>query len=312
METDLTITAKVIEDSVHYKTRKRLLSIELRYPRFIHAELMTHRVFSRNSASSRAIPIKRMIIDIRADPVFPIHWGKNQPGMQAHEEHNASVPMLGIEGPTTFSRENAWAEVMGHSIDAAEGFDKAGYHKQIINRLLEPYAHITVLVTSSNWTHFIALRDHADAQPEIKALAQAVKDAIAGSIPRLLKKGDWHLPYISDDERREAKSLGYYYKTLGLEKLIKVSVARCARTSYKTQDGKISTVEKDLELYDRLVGSVPLHASPAEHQATPNTKWFGLIWRFRKHSNFDPCWIQYRKTLQGEYFEEPEYTGVTK
>ena len=81
----MTIQAKIIEDSIS-STGKRITTFQLLYPRFIHAELMTHRVFSRNASSSRAIPVTKMLAMVREDPAMPIHWGRNQPGMQAKEE----------------------------------------------------------------------------------------------------------------------------------------------------------------------------------------------------------------------------------
>lgn len=308
----MTISAKVVADSVSPQGI-RLTTLQLRYPKFIHSEFMTHRVFSRNASSSRAIPVERLTKDVIDDPVYPMHWGKNQPGMQADEECEEPVarclmPMFGIvdqEGFTSkpMERSAAWDDLRSYTIRVAREYAKAGYHKQIVNRLLEPFCHINVVVTATEWSNFFALRCHPGAQPEMRVLAEAMRDAMAASTPNLLQPGEWHLPYFVGEGDTYAERVEY----VGQDNAIKVSVARCARVSYLTQEGKEPSIEEDLKLYDRLVGAVPLHASPAEHQATPDTEIAGYErqgtrarWENEsKHGNF--CgWIQYRKTLDGE------------
>lgn len=291
-----TISAKIIADSIS-PDGIRITTFHLRYPRFIHAELMTHRVFSRNARSSRAVPVGKMIEEIQNDPVIPIHWGKNQAGMQAHEEQNMDVELLDEEfgqGPF-LSREDAWLWARDQAVIAAKSFHAAGYHKQIVNRLLEPFMHIDTLVTATEWSNWYALRDHKDAEPHIKKLAQVMKEARDASIPYLRTPGSWHLPYVEMDEVDD----------YGLEVAQKLSVARSARISYAPFDGNAS-IEKELERYELLVGSYPMHASPAEHQATPDRRrsagisdWTQGWWKEELHGNF-VGWIQYRKTLQGE------------
>ncbi|WP_396604799.1 hypothetical protein ACFLEY_21955 [Bradyrhizobium sp. YCK136] len=287
----MTISAKKILHSIT-PWGKELKTVLARYPRFIHAEELTHRILStspeeivvqaiadglmydrnlsRNASSSRAIPVKRLIDDILFDTAMPISWGKNQRGMQAGAEHNASVSMR-VPGykdgsdaleiiEVNFTREEAWLHQRDQAIAMARAYDDAGYHKQIVNRLLEPFAHINVLITATEWDNFFELRDHKDAQPEIEALAKAIKGAFEGSVPETLQPGEWHLPFVTDYEK----------EWLDLETQKKVSVARCARTSYLTHEGKQPLVHKDLQLYHDLVGARPLHASPAEHQATPD------------------------------------------
>lgn len=302
----MTITAKVIEYSVG-PDQKPILTVEARYPRFIHAELMTHRVFSRNAASSRAIPTSKIIDDVMNDPAMPTYWGKNQAGMQAKEECDEPVEVwkyieveqrnldyynpLAVE-PALFqlTREDAWLHGRDQAVELAQAFNKAGYHKQIVNRILEPWSHITVCITSTSWANFFALRDHPDAQPEIQVLARAIKTAKDAATPRPIKHGEWHLPYVDAVERT----------TYSLNDQLALSVARCASTSYKTVDGKVMTVEKALELYNKLVGSTPLHASPTEHQATPDLPK-GLGWaNANQHGNLQG-YIQYRKTMVNEY-----------
>ena len=305
----MTITARVIEDSIGAKS-PRLTTLQLKYPRFIHAELMTHRVFSRNASSSRAIPVEKMIQNILDDTAMPIHWGKNQPGMQAHEEQDAlvfgSCGYLDMVGST---REEAWCEARDRAIEIATDFHNAGYHKQIVNRLLEPFMHIDVIVTATDYENFFWLRRHPDAQPEIKALADAMFKAMEASTPKLLSSDEWHLPYVTVTERafvNSAENTIFSSVPTRTEDLIKASVARCARVSYLTHDGKSPSAHADMALYTRLVGSEPLHASPAEHQARPDQQIWSTfdtpIWENPHLSgNFEPGWIQYRKTLPGEH-----------
>lgn len=237
----MTITATVIADSVADGC-PRITTLQLRYPRFIHSEVMTHRAFSRNASSSRAIPVDRLIQDVLDDPAMPTYWGANKPGMQAGKE---------LE-----SGEIEWILASSDAIHRAKRMVRMGYHKQIVNRILEPFAHINVLVTATEWDNFFALRDHPDAQPEIAELARAMREAMAGSEPMWLAVNEWHMPYI---ERMKSGEVNR-----------KISAARCASVSYKTVDGKPMTVDKALAIYDKLAGSDPIHASPFEHIARPD------------------------------------------
>lgn len=280
----MTIQARVVADSVSPQG-KRITTLQLKYPRFIHSEFMTHRMFSRNASSSRAIPVEKMIQNIIDDTAMPIHWGKNQPGMQAHEECDALVYGFNFNvfemTDDGLTRQEAWLKARDKAIEFARAFHKAGYHKQIVNRLLEPFMHITVLVTATEWDNFFELRDHPDAQPEIRELASQMKIAMASSYCDEIAINDWHLPYVTHDE----------IATYGKLNCIRLSVARCARVSYLTHDGLKPNYEKDIDLYNRLVGSVPLHASPAEHQATPS------MFEHMSSGNF-VGWIQFRKALE--------------
>jgi hypothetical protein len=202
----------------------------------------------------------------------------------------------------------------------ARAYDDAGYHKQVVNRILEPFAHINVLVTATEWDNFFELRDHKDADPSIKALAVALKEAFAESTPQLLQPGEWHLPFITDADRWTHTALppeASHVKVYGsryvgmvpherpVDELIKNSVARCARTSYLTHDGKVPEIEKDLQLYEDLVGARPLHASPAEHQATPDISnhLVGGWERPSLHGNL-VGWVQNRKIIERDIFAE--------
>lgn len=245
------ITATVIADSISHHN-KRITTLQLKYPRFIHSEFMTHRVFSRNSASSRAIPVAKMIEQVQNDPAMPIYWGLNQPGMQASKEHE------------DISTAQVWWKAA--AIDAAVSatlLNELGLHKQIVNRVLEPFQWMHTIVTATEWDNFFELRCHPDAQPEFQALACAIRAAMSGSAPverasGWQKASSWHIPYVSEEERAN----------LHPHTLTKISAARCARVSYLKHDGSTPSVEDDLTLFERLVGGKPLHASPIEHQAT--------------------------------------------
>lgn len=265
---------KIIEDSLA-ANGKRITTFQLKYPRYIHAELMTHRVFSRNASSSRAIPVKKMLAQIWGNPVMPIEWGANQSGMQ-------SAKLL--SPIKEFGACLLWRSAAKAAAAFSWGLMQVGLHKQWANRITEPFQYIHVIVTATEYSNFFELRAHTDAQPEIHALAVDMLKALQDSTPVKRKVGEWHLPYVSKEERAK----------YDLDTLKKVSAARCCRVSYLKHDGSMPSIEEDLKLYDRLVGSEPIHASPVEHQATPvrsPTAWSG---------NFQG-WHQYRKDVEAQF-----------
>ena len=298
------IKATVIADSISPQGI-RLTTFELVYHRYIHSEFMTHRMVSKNSASSRAIPTAKLLEQVRTNPMMPIHWGQNQRGMQAGQELTAR----GRE-----EAEARWLWAAGQAADAAEGMLGAGLHKQVANRVLEPFVAMRVIATATEWNNFFHLRLHPDAQPEIQELAKQMRIAREAAMPTLLHPGMWHLPYVTPkttvevhnhlkhgritrDEPRPAEVL---------DLLKRISVARCARVSYNNFEGRPSTIEEDLALFEKLVGSSPLHASPTEHQATPDeyitrpTQFVEPGWQCESEWGNLKGWIQYRKTLAGE------------
>lgn len=259
------ITAKVIADSTSIDST-RLVTLELCYPRYIHAEFMTHRVFSRNAQSSRAIPIERMIEDIQQNPVEPIFM-KNQKGMQADSLVNDKL---------LISCKDEWGKARDYAIRYALTLSGLGVHKQIANRLLEPFSHIKVIVSATEWANFFRLRIAPDAQQEICELAKEIRLAIDTSLPSLLKTNEYHLPYISSTEREK----------YSLSDLKKMSVARCARVSYLNHDNSKPDPKKDITLHDFLLES--RHASAFEHVATPsyfNTTNFRNYQQYRHEVN---------------------------
>lgn len=263
------IKTKIILDSIS-EPGARLTTFEVTFPRFVLAEFNTHRMLSKNAASSRAIPIEKMIKNVQEDPAEIVWWGKNQSGMQAKEE---------LKGNAAIEAEELWIRAKERAIESVKALQSVNLHKQISNRLLEPFMNITVICTGTDWNNFFALRCHPDAQPEIRRLAFHMLRNLYHSVPKVLKVGEWHMPYLTDAEAH-----------LSLEDRKKVSVAKSARVSYLTQSGT-RDYKKDLELYDRLFESG--HFSPFEHVATPNPNVIGYSGNFKG-------WIQYRKTLPNE------------
>lgn len=266
----MTYAAKVICDSIAQGTR--LTTLEVTMPRIVLAEFNTHRVFSRNSASSRAIPVEKRIQAVLDNPFIPEAFAANKPGMQAGDV---------LDAKASEEARFDWLAARDHAVDHASFLAVSGVHKQWANRLIEPFSWTTVVVTATEWENFFNLRISALAQPEIRKAAELMKAAMDASIPKELPHGGWHLPYIQLDETE--------YVT---EDMIKASVARCARVSYLTHDG-IRDFAKDIELHDKLLAS--RHMSPFEHPAVVN---FANPERFC--GNFRRPWVQHRKMLVGE------------
>ena len=249
------ISAKVIAHSKSAVNGKEIVTMELEYPRFIHGEFMTHRMFSRNAASSRAIPVSKMIEQVRTSPAVPCHWGKNQAGMQAKEE---------LTGSALDSAKFYWKDAAVDAALSAEYLSEDGVHKQIVNRILEPFQTMKTVVTATEWENFYWLRNHEDAQPEIKRLAEVMLEAVSYSSAVTLKAGDWHTPYFNG-----AFGTGCWISkadTDSLEDALAISSSCCAQVSYRLLD---DSIEKARMVYKRLVESSPVHASPFEHQASP-------------------------------------------
>jgi thymidylate synthase ThyX len=292
------IKVDIVADSVG-PNGVRLTTFVLTYPRFIHAEFMTHRMFSRNASSSRAIPVKRSIQMVIDNPVIPLAFTKNQKGMQGGEA---------LSGEAHDKAVKTWLKARDYMVECANELADLEVHKQYANRILEAFSTITVVMTATDLDNFFALRCHEAAQPEIHLLADMMYEKYKANSPQPLKAGYWHLPFVDDVAIQEVKDrfgvscLQDSEEALNLA--IKRSVARCARVSYLNHDGTATTIEQDLQLYDRLLGQVPIHASPAEHQAMAQ---YGDI--PKSLSGNLRGWIQYRKTLDNENvtkFEGPK------
>lgn len=316
------ISAKVIQDStwIEHRTKEeggieqyphRLITFELEYPRFIHSELMTHRVLSRNASSTRAIPTAKLAEIARQNPVYPVRFGVNRGGMQAAQEN--------LQEEDLRNAYNAWEKMMDTCVDGCTTLSKLKLHKQWAGRPLEWFTPIRVVVTveEQDLHGMFHLRDHSDAQDEFIYLAQAMKNAANESISRaVVVKGEdwgekdamrnayhnkhvlWHLPYVSVDDQA----------SLPVSDCLKVSAARCARVSYKTFHGVKSTLEEDIQLYKSLVPeggaleSDPFHASPTEHQAIPffcadNFSFYPIRKVHPLVSNFKD-WVQNRRLIE--------------
>lgn len=273
--------AKMILASENYETGDKIYTFHCHYPRFIHSEVMTHRAFSRNARSSRAVPVSKMIKEVYENPVVPWHWHKNCPGMQGKEEHNNPIP--GFDGRIKDqTKEEAWLYAAYTAAMIADGFCYQGYHKQIVNRLLEPFMWIDTLITSTQrgLDNFFELRRHKDAEPHIHDLADMVYECVSNADFRITEDMRWHLPYIQNSE-------------FGVEEetLCKISAARCARISYNPFDEDNANIKKDLELFEKLAGSKPIHASALEHQARAD-KWV------KRSGNLGRGWIQFRQLYE--------------
>jgi len=251
------ISACIIADSVAYAHNgTRLTTFEIEYPRFILAELNTHKMLSKNSASSRAIPVEKLLEMIDTNPAMPVHWGQNQPGMSAREE---------LSEPGKQAAKMVWRDARKIMISTTRVLTGGGLHKQVANRLCEPWQRMKTVISGTEWANFFHLRDHPDAQPEFKALASCMRTAYTQSKPHILQVGEWHLPYVDTYLDPDGDTL---YSTesdgvLSIEDALKVSAACCAQVSYRTMN---DTLEKAQSIYSRLIESDPKHASPVEHQ----------------------------------------------
>jgi thymidylate synthase ThyX len=283
--------AKVIADSLS-PDGVRLTTMEIVIPRIVLAELNTHRMLSKSSASSRAIPVEKMIAAVENDPYIPEQWDRNGAGMQGHgvvDDEDAGAAIL------------EWLAARNDAVKRAQNLLARNVHKQITNRLLEPFMRHTVIVSATEWSNFFNLRCNPLAHPALRNTAEAMREAMAASTPSPITYGEWHLPYF--DAARDAD--------VAPADRVKVCVARCARVSYLTHDG-IRDPSKDIALADSLLANG--HMAPLEHVARPATptdidqvvaqqSQAVIVGPSNpaKHfvGNFRG-WVQYRKTITGE------------
>lgn len=260
----MTIRADIVADSISLQGH-RITTFALYYPFNVHAQLMTHRVFSRNAASSRAIPSRKIIENVRRDPAEPSHWGANQKGMQAYDE---------LTGWRLSWCKFWWRAARNFELLAVRALTWGGLHKQQANRRLQCDNHITVIVTATDWDNFFRLRCADDTQHEMQQLATMMLAKYRGNIPMVIEAGDWHLPFVSNEEWKEHP----------IDLLKKASAARCARVSYLTHDRRNPLITDDVALHDRLLLSG--HMSPFEHQASPS---WGQFANFRNWASYRYC-----------------------
>jgi hypothetical protein len=299
---------------------KEIITFLVDHPRLVHSEELKHRQFSYSAASSRAIPSAKMAEQLTG---MPVSFGKNQGGMQAGEEWNAPVLLADRE----LTPETAWEFAKQGAMMVSKAFADAGYHKQVYNRLTEPFQMIRVLVTATETDNFYWLRNDKAADPTLQEQARCMQEAHKLSTPQVLKAGQYHLPFVESLLSSDDSGLQYFYETesavgttdyLSLEDAIKVSCARCAATSFRNENYGL---EKSLQVYDRLVNGDKVHAGALEHCATPMEKtelslsdfMDGYEWQdgvshmdkdgFMWSGNFKG-WIQYRKTTPNECYKK--------
>lgn len=254
------ISAVVVADSVFGDCR--LSTIECCFHRFVLPQVLTHRVFSRNAGSSRAVSVSDCVESVLFDTAFPVEFGVEQKGMVSGGPVDDGVlrECLGV-----------WSDAASDAVVAASRLVELGVHKQVANRLLEPFLWQKMLISSTDFSNFFAQRRHDDAQPEHALFAERVFEALEGSVPVEVPEGGWHAPFsngVTEDD-------------------LAVSVARCARVSYLKAGGDR---DADLRLADRLLAASPPHSSPFEHVATPGAG----------SRNFEG-WVQLRELLEAGF-----------
>ena len=303
------ISAKVIADSIS-DNGHRMTSFELNFHRYVLAEHNTHRMLSKNAASSRAIPVKSVIEQIKKEPALPVHWGTNNAGMQSKSEMSLEDQLIATQ---------KWLDAMNMMTDIALDLsDKNGLnmHKQNVNRLIEPFSMTKAVVSGTSFGNLLNLRDHEDAQPEFQVLAKCIRECLNQSVPVVLKPGEWHLPYVVC--KRNTNDIMEYWldenTQLDLDTARKISASCCAQVSYRKLD---DSIEKALQIFDMLHLEDPnnkqKHVSPVEHQATPMhglnrsfipDTWEKGITHVRKNGSLWSGnlegWIQYRQLIPNE------------
>lgn len=296
---------KILADSLS-NDGIRLTTFELRYWRAIHSELMTHRKFSRCAQSSRATPINIAVKNAMENPWGPSQWTQNCKGMVAEENIPDNLQDV---------CQLAWETAAKTAASIAQSLQKLNVHKQIVNRLLEPFSPISVVVSATEWNNFWSLRRAPDADPSIQLLANKMYEAYQTSTPKVLSAFEWHMPYIRNEDYDLMKD---YLVSSGIEddpainsvitdQLIRVSAARCARVSVKPFTGDNVDIQADLALYEKLV--INKHFSPLEHVAFPDeaqtidwrTKGLRPNWKHAQHHGNFIGWCQLRKLWKNEY-----------
>lgn len=289
------IDVKVIAKSLNLRGQP-IVTFELDYPRYIHSEIMTHRVFGRNAQSSRAVPVAKTL-EVNQDFVQPIVYGKNKSGMSSSEP---------LSGDVLVQVQELWNKTAKSVFEASAGLSELGLHKQWSNRITEPFSRIKVIVTATEFDNFYWLRDDQDAaQPEIVELAQRMKDADQSTAPIQLDVGMWHMPYVFQEFTAKGKQifLDNNGDELNVATALKISASCCAQVSYRKLD---DSVEKAINVYNKLFDGPKPHMSPTEHQAKIPPKYADFrtpgITHMDRNGN---AWsgnlknfVQYRQLLQ--------------
>ena len=260
---ETSITATVICDSVS-EQGIRLTTFEIEYPRIVMSEFNTMRAISKNSSSSRAIPVSKMLEHTKSINLKPVYFGSKKSGMQAGDE------LLGVE---LEQAKGVWEASLRNAVESSEMLDNLGVAKEVSNRLVEPFQLVKVVCTATDWDNFFNLRLHPDSDPNICMLAYKMYQAMQESKPIELKAGEWHLPYVNIgwNGRGEMCYADEDFNFVELEQAIKLSAASCASVSYRTEG---MTLEKADKIFDMLIKAEVIHSSPFEHLATPIVEKF--------------------------------------
>lgn len=299
---------KVLADSIS-PDKVRLATIAYQAPRVVLAELNTHRALSRNAESSRAIPFEKKLSQILSNPYIPDDLPDGEL-MGESKGMQASAPLS--------AKDKSWGQdeyraASDAAVHHAKRMSEHSFHKQDVNRLLEPFAYTRGVVSSTELANFFALRCDWRAYPPFRFLARCVWVALSRSVPTPVNWGQWHLPFISDADRTEAATRANAMNAAKVSipsgfaawadcLLARWSAARCARVSYYEFGRREPNWEKDSETYDKLAGSFPIHASPLEHPAYCGSP--GSLQRGFPLSNFRAPWVQLRKFVVGENIRE--------
>lgn len=306
-----TFRADIISDTISPLWREnRLITMVVNFPRYILPEVNTHRVFSRNSASSRARSIRDTITQVMEDPYVPI-FTRNQKGMSGeklsgktyesakrywlHSRDEAVKGALSLllgasyNGSLKYWRE--WIDVYYEDIykNDESSPEIPNVHKQNVNRLLEPFMWHEAIITSSYWDNFFNLRLAPQAQPEIQVLAGKMKKAIDDSDP---VHSHLHIPFVNIEEPDS-------YSNDEIGRMMMISAARCAKISYhNTEDQNQADEESLIAMATKLYGNG--HMSPFEHQAIATDRHPMFLSFLDFSGNLDPVWAQFRHILMNE------------
>ncbi len=292
------INVKVIAKSLNLK-QEPITTFEVDYPRYIHAEIMTHRVFSRNAQSSRAVPVKKTL-EVNQNPVTPIIYGANMPGMSSRQE---------LTGYRLAQAKGLWEAEAKHALEFSKQLSDIGLHKQWANRPTEWCSRIKVVITATEFDNFFWLRDDEDAaQPEIVELAQRMKEEYESAPVTQLDEGMWHLPYLEQEFLRDGRQVFLDSTGMVLDTMdaVKISASCCAQVSYRNLD---DSLEKALDIYEKLFSGPKPHMSPTEHQAKVPPKYATFTTRGITHMDRKGnAWsgnlknfVQYRQLVQADY-----------
>ena len=276
---DTNISAKVVCDSIS-EQGIRLTTFEIEYPRIVMSEFNTMRAISKNSSSSRAIPVSKMLEHTKNINLKPIYFGSKKSGMQAGDE---------LEGEDLQYAKSTWESALHSMVHSAKILDGCGVAKEVCNRLVEPFQLVKVVCTATDWDNFFNLRLHPDADPNICMLAYKMYQAMQESEPVELKAGEWHLPFVNVgwNGRGEMRYADEDFNFVELEQAIKLSAASCASVSYRTEG---MTLEKADKIFDMLIKAEVVHSSPLEHCATPVKPKFNELGKVRVNCSEPQSW----------------------